>query len=141
MSRTTQKEVANVELVLLARAGDPHAFEQLWKNCQPFLRGPMNGFLAYLPYTWAGRRRVERNDVQQEGLAGMWTAIRDFDPQRGKALVHLSFRARSAMQAYLRRQVTLRRLHAEDPANARSANDVFVGDMPVVYADSTEAAP
>ncbi len=61
------------ELVLLAQAGNDQAFTMLVALCEPMLRAQVARFRF---------SSAEREDMAQEGLLGLLSAVRSFDPLR-----------------------------------------------------------
>ena len=72
-------EFTDVELVVLFQAGDVQALNLLLERYRRFARAKARGYFL------AG---ADSDDIEQEGMIGLYKAARDFRPDR-----HLSFRA------------------------------------------------
>ncbi|MCL2433614.1 MAG: sigma-70 family RNA polymerase sigma factor [Clostridia bacterium] len=62
------------ELALRAKQGDQAAFEQIIKAYTPLVRSRVHGYFLL---------GAETEDAMQEGMIGLFRAIRDYDPERG----------------------------------------------------------
>jgi RNA polymerase sporulation-specific sigma factor len=67
-----QRELADLQLVMRARNGDPKALDELIRRYQGFVR------LKASSYFLAGG---DADDLIQEGLIGLYKAVRDFSPE------------------------------------------------------------
>lgn len=95
--RTAQdiSDVPDAELVALAQTGDDRAFALLVARCEPMLRAQVARFR--LPH-------ADAEDVAQEGLLGLLSAVRTFRPDGGA-----SFRTYAAVCVRNRLLSALRR--------------------------------
>ncbi|MDP1808446.1 MAG: RNA polymerase sporulation sigma factor SigH [Actinomycetota bacterium] len=73
----------DIELILSARAGDQAALEALMKRHKSLVK------MRARPYFLIG---ADRDDLIQEGMIGLFKAVRDFDPE-----LNVSFRAFAEM--------------------------------------------
>lgn len=71
--KTEQVELTVEELVLQAQQGDRHAVDDIFKQLQPVVR------LKARSYFMAG---ADNEDLLQEGMIGLYKAIRDYQPER-----------------------------------------------------------
>ena len=79
------------ELVLAAKAGAPGASTQLLDAFTPLI--------ASVARTYRGSAAVDRRELMQEGCAGLLTALRRYDPERGTPFwAYASWWVRQAMQ-------------------------------------------
>ncbi|MBE6768377.1 MAG: sigma-70 family RNA polymerase sigma factor [Ruminococcaceae bacterium] len=84
------------ELALLARAGDERAFTLLVALCEPMLRAQVARFRF---------PAAEVEDMQQEGLLGLLSAVRTFDPLREVSFrTYASACVRNRLLSILRRR-------------------------------------
>src|SRR5207302_5333907 len=67
-----QRELEDLQLVMRARNGDPKALDELIRRYQGFVR------LKASSYFLAGG---DSEDLIQEGLIGLYKAVRDFSPE------------------------------------------------------------
>lgn len=72
-SKVIETDLSDEELAVLARTGDPSAIEALLVRYRGYVRAKAG------PYFLAG---AGRDDVVQEGMIGLWKAVRDFRPGR-----------------------------------------------------------
>lgn len=68
------KKIAPEELVILARAGDDEALRLIYAGHREMLRSKANLYFMI---------GADRDDVIQEGMIGLLSAIRTFDPDAG----------------------------------------------------------
>ncbi len=64
---------ADEQLVLAARSGDEDALHALLTKYRPFARGKAGSYFLV---------GADREDIVQEGMIGLYKAVRDFDPER-----------------------------------------------------------
>lgn len=106
--RTAQdiSDVPDAELVALAQAGDDRAFALLVAWCEPMLRAQVARFRP---------SRADAEDLAQEGLLGLLSAVRTFRPDGGA-----SFRTYAAVCVRNRLLSALRRAagRADEPLDA-----------------------
>src|SRR3954467_9103777 len=72
-AQKTQRELEDLQLVLKARNGDPGALDVLIRRYTTFVR------LKASSYFLAGG---DADDLVQEGLIGLYKAVRDFRPEK-----------------------------------------------------------
>ena len=72
----TVVEITDEELVLLAREGDDKAIENLLTRYRHYARAKAR------TYFLAG---ADREDIVQEGMIGLYKAVRDFEPEKNTA--------------------------------------------------------
>jgi RNA polymerase sporulation-specific sigma factor len=70
------QDLADEELVQLVHAGDDHALGVLLDRYRGFARAKSRSYFLV---------GGDREDIVQEGMIGLYKAIRDFDPQAGAA--------------------------------------------------------
>ena len=71
---TTSTHTSHDDLAVAARAGDDHAFRLLVERFRPMVRA-----MARERFIPGG----DHDDLVQEGMVGLWHAIRDFNPAAG----------------------------------------------------------
>lgn len=96
-------DVPDAELVALAQAGDDRAFALLVARCEPMLRAQVARFRL---------SHADAEDMAQEGLLGLLSAVRTFRPTGGAA-----FRTYAAVCVRNRLLSVLRRAsgHVDEP--------------------------
>jgi RNA polymerase sporulation-specific sigma factor len=65
--------ISDEALILASRAGDSDAEEHLYERYKPFIRGRARSYFLI---------GADREDLIQEGMVGLYKAIRDYDPNR-----------------------------------------------------------
>ena len=119
------------ELALLARAGDESAFTLLVALCEPMLRAQVARFRF---------PAAEAEDMEQEGLLGLLSAVRTFDPSREVTFrTYASACIRNSLLSVLRRRAArATEVPMEDVSTVVDAT-VFTPD-PAALVQEKEAA-
>ncbi len=73
MNRRNPENITDDELIRLAREGQDQAVEQLFEK----YKGMVRGKARFLPTGGS-----DRDDMIQEGMIGLFKAIRDYDPEK-----------------------------------------------------------
>ena len=117
------------ELALLARAGDDRAFTMLVALCEPMLRAQVARFR--FPAS-------EAEDAEQEGLLGLLSAVRTFDPARDVLFrTYASACVRNRLLSFWRRRAA--EVPLEDVRVAADVED-FSADPAALVQEKEEAS-
>jgi RNA polymerase primary sigma factor len=86
--------VSEPELVLAAQRGDPHARETLIERFAPLI--------ASVACDYRRANGTERSELMQEGVAGLLTALKRYEPERGTPFwAYATWWVRQAMQHFV----------------------------------------
>nr|MDD6335979.1 RNA polymerase sporulation sigma factor SigH [bacterium] len=120
---STSPQPTDETLALAAQAGDEAALERLLEGYKPFVRARVRGY--YL-------MGADNEDMMQEGMIGLYKAIRDFNPARGVSLhafadICIRRQMVSAIRAAAR--------HKHSPLNSSVSLDLPMADDDVRLGD------
>ncbi len=121
------------ELALLARAGDEKAFTLLVALCEPMLRAQVARFRF---------PAAEAEDMEQEGLLGLLSAVRTFDPSREVSFrTYASACVRNRLLSVLRRRAArATEVPVEDVSTVADGAVSSVNDPAALMQEKEEAA-